>query len=46
LRCIELRQFSSRGLNNRRKSLALASLEQGFRICATEAFDHRAYYNA
>jgi hypothetical protein len=27
--------------NNRRKSFAFASLEQGFRICATEAFDIR-----
>jgi hypothetical protein len=34
---VQLRQLSSRGFNDRRKSLALASLEQGSRISATEA---------
>ena len=40
LRCVELRQLPSRGFNNGRKSLALASFEQGSRISATEALDH------
>ena len=40
LRCIELRQLPSCDFSYRRKSLALASFEQGLRIYATEAFDH------